>query len=80
MIMQRNKTTNPQCVRPTCVEEKHHALLWHLDRFFGGGGNKANSLYYGHKSSTGTVWRLFQQKSYDSTAPVVQFFRSYSAR
>ena len=25
---------------------------------------------YGHKSSTGTVRRLFHQKSYDSTAPV----------
>jgi len=27
-------------------------------------------LCYGHKSSTGTVRRLFHQKSYDSTAPV----------
>ena len=25
---------------------------------------------YGHKSSTGTVQRLFHQTSYDSTAPV----------
>jgi len=28
------------------------------------------ALCYGHKSSTGTVRRLFLQKSYDSTAPV----------
>jgi len=27
-------------------------------------------LCYGHKSSTGTVRRLFHQKLYDSTAPV----------
>ena len=27
-------------------------------------------LYFGHKSSTGTVRRLFHQKAYDSTTPV----------
>ena len=30
----------------------------------------SNGLCYGHKSSTGTVRRLFHQKSYDSTAPI----------
>jgi len=29
-----------------------------------------HSLCYGHKSSTGTVRRLFHHKAYDSTAPV----------
>ena len=31
---------------------------------------KSSGVCYGHKSSTGTVRRLFHQKSYDSTAPV----------
>ena len=32
---------------------------------------------YGHKSSTGTVRRLFHQKSYDSTAPRRRHEESY---
>ena len=34
-------------------------------------------LCYGHKSSTGTVRRIFHQKSYNSTAPV-QFLIKFS--
>ena len=48
----------------------YHFLFSNTSNSFFITSGSCEETCYGHKSSTGTVRRLFYQKSYDSTAPV----------